>query len=89
MDREGREAARARFLAELEQQAREAEETGLDIDGTVEESLGLPPLPEPPLTLSDLDRAINLARARPPEIDWKPLMPGLIRSDYRAAILCG
>lgn len=76
LDREGREAARQRFLAEIEQQVRDAEQTGLDIDATVDETLDLPPLPEPPLTLRDLDRALNLDRARPPEIEWKPLDAG-------------
>ncbi len=76
LDREGREAARQRFLAEIEQQVRDAEQTGLDIDATVDETLDLPPLPEPPLTLRDLDRALNLDRARPPEIDWKALDAG-------------
>ena len=76
LDREGREAARQRFLAEIEQQVRDAEQTGLDIDATVDETLDLPPLPEPPLTLRDLDRALNLERARPPEVDWTPLDAG-------------
>jgi hypothetical protein len=76
LDRDGREAVRQRFLAEIEQQVRDAEQTGLDIDATVDETLDLPPLPEPPLALRDLDRALNLERARPPEIDWKPLDAG-------------
>ena len=73
LDREGREAARQRFLAEIEEQVREAEQTGLDIDATVDENLNLPKLPESPLTLRDLDRVLNLKRARPPEIDCRPL----------------
>ena len=76
LDREGREAARQRFLAEIEQQVRDAEQTGLDIDATVDETVDLPPLPEPPLTLRDLDRALNLERARPPEVEWRPLDAG-------------
>jgi hypothetical protein len=55
---------------------REVEQGGLDIDATVDESLDLPPLSEPPLTLRDLDQAINLERARPPEIDFRPLDAG-------------
>ena len=43
---------------------------------TVEGSLDLPALPEPALTLRDLDRAIQIARARPPEVDFRPLDPG-------------
>ncbi|MCL4851636.1 MAG: hypothetical protein KJZ78_09675, partial [Bryobacteraceae bacterium] len=36
----------------------------------------LPPLPEPALTLRDLDRAIQIQRARPPAVDFRPLDPG-------------
>ena len=75
LDRGAREAARQRFLAELEQQVRDADESGFDIDATVEGSLDLPSLPEPALTLGDLDRAIRIARARPPEVDFRPLDP--------------
>lgn len=75
LDREARETARQRFLAELEQQVRDADEHGFDIDATVEGSLDLPTLPEPALTLRDLDRAIQIARARPPEVDFRPLDP--------------
>ena len=42
----------------------------------LEGSLDLPSLPEPALTLRDLDRAIQIARARPPEVDFQPLDPG-------------
>lgn len=75
-DRESREVSRARFLAEIEQQVREVEVAGLDIDVAVDENLYLPSLPEPPLTLRDLDRALNIAQARPPEFDWRPLDAG-------------
>jgi hypothetical protein len=76
LDREARATARQRFLAELEQQVRDADESGFDIDATVEGSLDLPSLPEAALTLRDLDRAIQIARARPPEVDFRPLDPG-------------
>jgi hypothetical protein len=75
-DRDARETARQRFLADLEQQVRDADESGFDIDATVEGSLELPPLPEPALTLGDLDRAIQIGRARPPEMDFRPLDAG-------------
>jgi hypothetical protein len=75
LDRDARDAARQRFLADLEQQVRDADESGFDIDATVEGSLDLPALPEPALTLRDLDRAIQIARARPPEVDFRPLDP--------------
>ncbi len=76
LDKDAREAARQRFLADLEQQVRDADEHGFDIDATVEASLDLPALPEPALTLRDLDRAIQIARARPPEVDFRPLDAG-------------
>jgi superfamily II DNA or RNA helicase len=76
LDRDARETARQRFLADLEQQVRDADESGFDIDVTVEGSLDLPALPEPALTLRDLDRAIQIPRARPPEVDFRPLDPG-------------
>jgi superfamily II DNA or RNA helicase len=76
LDRDARDAARQRFLADLEQQVRDADESGFDIDATVEGSLDLPALPEPALTLRDLDRVIQIARARPPEVDFRPLDPG-------------
>jgi hypothetical protein len=76
LDKDARETARQRFLADLEQQVRDADAGGFDIDATVEGSLDLPALPEPGLTLRDLDRAIQIARARPPEVDFRPLDPG-------------
>jgi hypothetical protein len=76
LDKDAREAARQRFLADLEQQVRNAGESGFDIDATVEDSLDLPALPEPALTLPDLDRAIQISRARPPEVEFRPLDAG-------------
>jgi hypothetical protein len=75
-DRTSREGERARFLAEIEEQVRDVQASGFDIDATVEDSLDVPYLPETPLTLSELDRLINIAQARPPEIDWRPLDAG-------------
>jgi superfamily II DNA or RNA helicase len=76
LDRDARETARQRSLADLEQQVRDADESGFDIDATIEGSLDLPVLPEPALTLRDFDRTIQIARARPPEVDFRPLDPG-------------
>jgi hypothetical protein len=75
-DRESREGERARFLAEIEEQVRDVQASGFDIDAVVEDRIDVPDLPETPLSLSELDRAINMARARPPEIDWRPLDAG-------------
>lgn len=63
-DREAREAARQRFLADIEQQVRDVEQEGFDINATVEDSLELPPVAETPLSLRDLDRT------------WRPLDVG-------------
>lgn len=73
VSREAREGERARFIAEIDAQVREVETDGFDLDVTVEASLDLPELPESPLTLADLDRVINLAKARPPESTCRPL----------------
>ena len=73
MDREAREMSRQRFLAEIEQQVREVEKTSLDIDLTVDENLELPFLPTAATSLDDLDRAIRLERARPPDVEIRPL----------------
>ena len=75
-DRESRKEERARFLADIEKQVRDVQTSGFDIDAAVEDSLDLPDLPETPLTLSELERLINIARARPPEIDLRPLDAG-------------
>ena len=76
LDKDARAAARQRFIAELDQKVTDEKESGFDIDATVESSLDLPLLPESALTLRDLDRAIQIARARPPEVDFRPLDPG-------------
>ena len=55
---------------------RDADESGFDIDATVEGSLDLPSLPQPALALRDLDRAIQIARARPPQVDFRALDAG-------------
>jgi hypothetical protein len=55
---------------------RDTGENGFDTDATVEGSLDLPTLPEPAVTLRHLDRAIQVARARPPEVDFRRLDPG-------------
>src|SRR5204862_5775934 len=73
LDREAREASRRRFLAEIEQQVRDVEQTGLDIDVTVDENLDLPPFSALPLGLPDLDRVLNLDRAIPADIESRPL----------------
>lgn len=74
--KENREAARQRLLAEVDRMAREAKDVAFDIDEVAVEALEMPRLPEPSLTLADLDRAFNRADARPAEMAWRPLDPG-------------
>ena len=54
--KENREAARHRLMADLEQTAREAGQTTLDIDEVAADALEMPTLPPPALSLADLDR---------------------------------
>lgn len=76
MDREARQRSRERFLAEIEQQVRDVESATLDIDATVDESLDVTGLPDSPVTLGDLDRAINLEEARPRDVEFQRLDAG-------------
>jgi hypothetical protein len=52
-----------------------ADARGFDIDATVDGNLDTPSLPEPTLTLRDLDNAIRLGRGRPTQVDFCPLNP--------------
>ena len=71
--REAREAARQRFLAEMEQEVTSAVEAPLDLDVAACEDLGLPPLPEPPYDLAMLDRLMAHDASRPASLEWRPL----------------
>jgi len=72
-DTEHREAARRRLLADVEQSVEAAEEGGFDIDEVAQEALELPTLPEPALTLEQIDTAMNIDSVRPPGSAWQPL----------------
>jgi hypothetical protein len=74
--KENREAARQRLLAEVDRMAREADEVPFDIDEVAQEALEMPKLPEPSLTLADIDRAFNRADVRPADMEWRPLDAG-------------
>src|SRR5271157_395581 len=54
----------------------QAEEGGFDVDEVAGESLDLPELPPPALTLPYIDLALNRDDVRPPGCEWKPLAPG-------------
>jgi ERCC4-related helicase len=73
---EHREAAKRRLLADVEQSVAVAEEASFDIDEVARESLQLPELPEPALTLDDLEAALNIAAVRPAGMEWQQLDPG-------------
>jgi hypothetical protein len=73
---EHRDAARHRLLSDVEGMVREAEEGGFDVDEIAGESLVLPELPPPALTLQDLDTALNRPDVRPPGAEWERLDPG-------------
>jgi hypothetical protein len=73
---ENRDAARQRFLADVENMVAETEHAAFDIDAVAEEDLALPLLPPPAMTLEEIDHALNRADVRPPALEWRPLDPG-------------
>ncbi len=60
---------RANVVDAIEQQAREAEGRGFDIDAVTEEDLAMPERPPSPLTMDDLDRVIGSTDLMPPGTD--------------------
>lgn len=74
--KENREAARQRLLAEVDKMARETNDVSFDIDEVAQEALEMLKLPEPSLTMAELDRAFNRSDIRPAEMSWKPLDAG-------------
>ncbi|GIU78634.1 MAG: hypothetical protein KatS3mg005_1872 [Bryobacteraceae bacterium] len=71
--REARDAARQRFLAEIEQEVTSAGEAPLDLDVVAREDLDVPPLPEPPYDLAALDHLMSREACRPVDLEWRPL----------------
>ena len=71
--REAREAARQRFLAEIEQEVSSSAEAPLDLDAVAREDLAIPPLPDPPYDLPRLDHAMGREASRPVGLEWRPL----------------
>jgi SNF2 family DNA or RNA helicase len=74
--KENREAARHRLMAEVETTARATDQTTLDIDEVAADSLELPFVPAPALTLTDLDQALNRPNILPPGTEWRRLDAG-------------
>ncbi len=75
-NREQREAARQRFMSELEHEVGEVENTGFDLDATAAGTLDTPPLPDPALKLHDFDMILAHAHACPSGCEVRPLDPG-------------
>ncbi len=73
---EHREAARQRFLSDVEGRVEEADKSGFDVDDIAGETLDAPELPPPALTLADLDAALNRPDVRPASAEWDRLDPG-------------
>ncbi|MGC8761917.1 MAG: DEAD/DEAH box helicase [Bryobacteraceae bacterium] len=71
--REAREAARQRFLADIEREVASAAEAPLDLDVIAREDLAVPPLPEPPYDLAKLDHLMGRDASRPVGLEWRPL----------------
>ena len=70
----GREdAERARVVDTLEQQTREAEGQGFDIDAVTESDLAMPARTPSPVTMEDLDRIIGSSDLMPPGTDVQPM----------------
>jgi len=70
-DRDARE--RANVVEAIEQQTREAEGQGFDIDAITEEDLDMPPRAPSSVTMDDLDRIIGSSDLMPPGTDIQPM----------------
>ncbi len=64
---------RANIVDAIEQQTREAEGRGFDIDAVTEEDLALPARPPSSVTMDDLDRIIGSPDLMPPGTDIQPI----------------
>jgi SNF2 family DNA or RNA helicase len=73
---ERREAAKQQFLARFERREREARQSPYDIDEMAQAALQPPRLPEPAITLAQIDAALNHRDIRPADMHWEPLDPG-------------
>ena len=69
----GDQAGRTNVVDAIEQQAREAEGRGFDIDTVTEDDLAMPARPLPPVTMDDLDRVIASPDLMPPGTDIQPM----------------
>lgn len=73
---EQREFAKQQFLSEIENQIKEAEDSGFDVDAVANESLNPPNLPEPSLRPEWIEVAMNTPGVLPAGWKWRPLDQG-------------
>ncbi len=69
------ERGRANVVDAIEQQAREAEGRGFDIDAVTDEDLAIPEQAPSPMTMDDLDRVIGTPGLMPPGFDVQQMGP--------------
>ena len=69
------ERARANVVDAIEQQAREAEGRGFNIDAVTDEDLAIPEQAPSPMTMDDLDRVIGTPNLMPPGFDVQQMGP--------------
>ena len=69
------ERGRANVVDSIEQQAREAEGRGFDIDAVTDEDLAIPEQAPSPMTMDDLDRVIGTPGLMPPGFDVQQMGP--------------
>ena len=67
------EARRARVVDKIEQQARESETGGFDLDAVLEDDIAMPERPTPAMEMPDLDRVIGNPDLMPPGTVVAPL----------------
>ena len=67
------EGGRAHVVEAIHRQVREAGEGGFDMDAVTEDALAVPPRPQSPVTLDDLDRVMASPDLMPPGTDVQPL----------------
>ncbi len=85
LSEEQRQAHLHRLLSDVETMVEDSEKAGFDIDEVAQEAAELPVLPDPSLTLEEIDTSLNRSEIRPPAMQWKNLdfktyavqMPGM------------
>ena len=65
----------AELVDRIQQEAREAEQQGFDLDAVTTQDLAMPERPPSPVTMRDLDRIISRPDLMPPGVEIRPLRP--------------